>query len=60
MGDKNEKATLEPVELEEEELNFDELEEKLQSQLEEGLADMQFLAEEKEKIGNPENLGNVI
>ena len=31
--------------------DFDELEEKLQSQLEEELADMQFLAEEKEKIG---------
>lgn len=40
--------------------DFDELEEKLQSQLEEELADMQFLAEEKEKIGNPYNLGNVI
>ena len=40
--------------------DFDELEEKLQSQLEDELADMQFLAEEKEKIGNPENLGNVI
>lgn len=42
-----------------ESFDFDELEEKLQSQLEE-LADMQFLAEEKEKIGNPDNLGNVI
>lgn len=40
--------------------DFDELEEKLQSQLEEELADMQFLAEEKEKIGSPDNLGNVI
>lgn len=43
-----------------ESLDFDELEEKLQSQLEEELADMQFLAEEKEKIGSPDNLGNVI
>ena len=33
-----------------ESFDFDELEEKLQSQLEEELADMQFLAEEKEKI----------
>lgn len=40
--------------------DFDALEEKLQSQLEEELADMQFLAEEKEKIGSPDNLGNVI
>lgn len=43
-----------------ESFDFDELEEKLQSQLEEELADMQFLAEEKEKIGSPENLGDVI
>lgn len=40
--------------------DFDELEEKLQSQLEEDLADMQFLIEEKEKIGNPESLGNIM
>lgn len=43
-----------------ESFDFDELEEKLQSQLEEELAGMQFLAEEKEKIGSPDNLGNVI
>jgi hypothetical protein len=43
-----------------ESFDLDELEEKLQSQLEEELADMQFLAEEKEKIGNPDNLGNII
>ena len=43
-----------------ESFDFDELKEKLQSQLEEELADMQFLAEEKEKIGSPGNLGNVI
>lgn len=43
-----------------ESFDFDELEEKLESQLKEELADMQFLAEEKEKIGSPDNLGNVI
>lgn len=43
-----------------ESFDFDELEEKLQSQLEEELTDMQFLTEEKEKIGSPDNLGNVI
>lgn len=43
-----------------ESFDFDELEEKLQSQLEEELAGMQFLAEEKEKIGSSDNLGNVI
>lgn len=40
--------------------DFDELEEKLQSQLEEELADLEFLEDEKEKIGNPDNLGKVI
>lgn len=40
--------------------DFDELEEKLQIQLEEELADMQFLEEEKERIGNPDNLGEII
>lgn len=40
--------------------DFDELEEKLQSQLEVELADLEFLIDEKEKIGNPDNLGNVI
>lgn len=40
--------------------DFDELEEKLQNQLEEELADMQFLVEEREKIGSPDSLGNVI
>ena len=40
--------------------DFDELEEKLQSHLEEELAGLEFLRDEKEKIGNPDNLGNVI
>ena len=43
-----------------ESLDFDELEEKFQSQLEEELADMQFWTEEKEKIGSPDHLGDVI
>ena len=43
-----------------ESFDFDELEEKLQSQLNEELTDMQFLTEEKKKIGSPDNLGNVI
>lgn len=40
--------------------DFDELEEKLQIQLEEEFADLKFLEDEKEKIGNLDNLGNVI
>ncbi len=53
----------EDVELEEamlEDFDLDELEEMLQSQLEEELADLEILKEEKEKIGNPDNLGKVI
>lgn len=41
----------------EENINFDELEE-LQDKLEEEISDLDFL--EKEKMGNPENLGNII
>lgn len=40
--------------------DFDELEEKLQSQLEEEFSNLEFLKEEKEKIGNPDALGNII
>lgn len=40
--------------------DFDELEEKLEMQLEQEFADMEFLKEEREKIGNPDNLGSVI
>lgn len=40
--------------------DFDELEEKLQSQLEEEFSNLEFMKEEKEKIGNPDALGKVI
>jgi hypothetical protein len=40
--------------------DFDELEAKLEGQLEEELAELNFLQEEKEKIGNPDALGKVI
>ena len=40
--------------------DFDELEEKLQSQLDEELSDFEYLEEEKKKIGNPDALGKVI
>lgn len=43
-----------------ESFDFDELEEKLQSQLEEEFSNLKFLKEEKEKIGNPDALGKVI
>ena len=41
-------------------MNLDELEENLQSQLDESLADLEFLKEEREKIGNLDHLGDVI
>lgn len=43
-----------------ESFDLDELEEKFQSQLEETFADLEFLKEEEEQIGNPDNLGEVI
>lgn len=43
-----------------ESFDFDELEAKLQGQLEEVIADRDFLLEEKEKIGNPDALGETI
>ena len=51
---------LENAGLNDEFVSFDELEEKLQEQLDSELSDLSFLEEEKDKIGNPENLGNVI
>ena len=40
--------------------DFDELEAKLQGELDEDFNDLQFLVDEKEKIGSPDNLGNVV
>ena len=59
-----ENATLSEDEILNEDLvesfDLDELEEKLQYQLEEEFSSLQFLEEEKEKIGNPDALGKVI
>ena len=43
-----------------ESFDLDELEAKLQEQLEEDLSDLAFLQEEREKIGNPDALGDTI
>lgn len=43
-----------------ESFDFDELEEKLQGQLEEELADLDFLQEEREQISSPDALGEII
>lgn len=59
MADEN--AVLEKEKIETEEtVDFDALEEKLQGQLENELADLQVLTDEKEKIGSPDELGKVI
>lgn len=61
MSEKN--AVINEFELETEDydsFDFDELEEKLEGQLEEELVQLDFLQEEKDKIGNPDNLGEVI
>lgn len=55
-----ENAQLEYKKLEEETFDLDELEHKLENQLEEELSDLSFLEDEKDKIGNPDNLGNII
>lgn len=57
----NEKELLNDFqEIDEVEFDFDELEAKLQGQLEEEFAELEFLQEEKDKIGNPDALGKVI
>ena len=59
MADEN--AVLEKEKIETEgTFDFDALEEKLQGQLENELADLQVLTDEKEKIGSPDELGKVI
>lgn len=44
----------------EDSFDLDELEEKLQNELTLDLEEISFLEQEKEKIGNPDALGNVI
>ena len=62
MADENAVLEKEKIETEETEetFDFDALEEKLQGQLENELADFQVLTDEKEKIGSPDELGKVI
>jgi hypothetical protein len=50
----------EKEEYSEDSFDFDDLEERLQSQLDLQLSELDFLKTEKEKIGNPDNLGETI
>lgn len=43
-----------------EEIDLDELEEKLQNRLDEEFSELKFLVEEKSKIGSVDNLGEII
>lgn len=57
----NKKAELKSTEIENlENIDFDELEAKLQNDCDEQLSELEFLKEDREKIGNPENLGNTV
>lgn len=60
MSTKNEIANYEGLEFADGELTLDELHEKLEAELDVKIADLAFLEEEREKIGNPDNLGKVI
>lgn len=60
MNDK-ENAILDELDIEStEDFDLDELERQLEEGLEDSLSDLEFLKEEKEKISNPENLGNAV
>lgn len=59
MANKN--AVLEITEIDNDDsFDFNELEAKLQNDLDSQVSELEFLKEEKDKIGNPENLGNTI
>ncbi|MDX5476604.1 MAG: cation diffusion facilitator family transporter [Bacillaceae bacterium] len=59
MSTENAKMEILDIDVEDS-FNFDELESKLKSELDIQLSDLDVLKNEREKIGNPENLGNVI
>lgn len=60
MSSKNENAVLEATDFDDEDLSIDDLEASLEAELESQLSDLSLLEEEKERIGNPDNLGKVI
>lgn len=60
MLSSNENAVLDAVEFDEEELSIEDLEASLEAELALQMSELSFLEEEKEKIGNPDNLGKVI
>ena len=59
MANENEKMELKENDIENS-FDFDELETKLQNDLDLQLSELEFLKEDREKIGNPENLGTTV
>ena len=51
---------MEMDEIEDDTLDFDELEQQLEEGLDESFAELEFLEEDKAKIGNPDNLGKEV
>ena len=60
METKNENAVLDAIDFDDEDLSIEDLESSFEAELELQLSDLSLLEEEKEKIGNPDNLGKVI
>lgn len=60
MSSQNENAKYETFEFDEDELSLEELESSLETELEAQLSELAFLEEEKEMIGNPQALSEVI
>lgn len=57
---KNDNAVLDEQDIASDSFDFDELEAQLEAGLEESLADLEGLKEDREKIGNPDALGKVV
>lgn len=60
LTSKNENAVLDAMDFEAKEVSFDELEQSLETELEEQFEDLTFLQEEREHINNPDHLGETI
>lgn len=60
MSTENANAVWEAIDFDDEELSIEDLEANLEAELELQLSDLSLLEDEKEKIGNPDNLGKVI
>lgn len=60
MATENEKAILEAIEFEADDINLDNLEQSLEDMLQGKKEDLDFLKEEREHINNPDHLGETI